>query len=67
MLRQGVGRLIRSHGDRGVVVIADPGHVSYRPQLLEALSGYRVEVLPWAEARTRLFAELKEMGLIRGD
>jgi ATP-dependent DNA helicase DinG len=67
MLRQGVGRLIRSHGDRGVVVIADPGHVSYRPQLLEALSGYRVESLPWAEARGRLFAELKEMGLIRGD
>ena len=67
MLRQGVGRLIRSHGDRGIVVIADPGHVSYRPQLLEALSGYRVEILPWAEARGRLFAELKEMGLIRGD
>jgi ATP-dependent DNA helicase DinG len=67
MLRQGVGRLIRSHGDRGVVVIADPGHISYRPQLLEALSGYRVETLPWAEARGRLFAELKEMGLIRGD
>ncbi|HET9450180.1 MAG TPA: helicase C-terminal domain-containing protein, partial [Aggregicoccus sp.] len=62
-LRQGVGRLIRSHGDRGVVIIADPGHASYRPQLLAALSGYRVETLTWAEARVRVHAELKEMGL----
>ena len=62
-LRQGVGRLIRSHGDRGVVIIADPGHASYRPQLLAALSGYRVETLSWAEARVRVHAELKEMGL----
>ena len=62
-LRQGVGRLIRSHGDRGVVIIADPGHASYRPQLLAALAGYRVEVLPWAQARMRVHAELVEMGL----
>jgi ATP-dependent DNA helicase DinG len=63
LLRQGVGRLIRSHNDRGVVVIADPGNPSYRPLLLEALTGYRVEVLPWAQARLRLHAELREMGL----
>jgi ATP-dependent DNA helicase DinG len=63
LLRQGVGRLIRSHNDRGVVVIADPGNPSYRPLLLEALTGYRVEVLPWAQARLRLYAELREMGL----
>jgi ATP-dependent DNA helicase DinG len=63
MLRQGVGRLIRSHADRGVVVIADPGNPSYRSQLLDALSGYRVEALPWAEARLRIHAALREMGL----
>ncbi|HEX8440541.1 helicase C-terminal domain-containing protein [Archangium sp.] len=65
MLRQGVGRLIRSHGDRGVVVIADPGHPSYRQLLLDALAGYRVELLPWSEARVRVFAAIEEMGLIR--
>jgi ATP-dependent DNA helicase DinG len=63
LLRQGVGRLIRSHADRGVVVIADPGNPSYRAHLLEALAGYRVEVLPWAQARLKLHAELREMGL----
>jgi ATP-dependent DNA helicase DinG len=63
LLRQGVGRLIRSHGDRGVVVIADPGNPSYRAHLLDALAGYRVEVLPWAQARLRLHTELREMGL----
>jgi ATP-dependent DNA helicase DinG len=67
LLRQGVGRLIRSHGDRGVVIIADPGSTSYRPLLLEALASYRVETLPWTEARIRLYAGLKAMGLIRGD
>jgi ATP-dependent DNA helicase DinG len=65
MLRQGVGRLIRSHGDRGVVVIADPGHPSYRQLLLDALAGYRVELLPWSEARVRVYAAIEEMGLIR--
>ncbi|KFE59544.1 DinG family ATP-dependent helicase YoaA [Hyalangium minutum] len=63
LMRQGVGRLIRSHNDRGVVVIADPGNPSYRSQLLDALSGYRVEALPWAEARLRIHAALREMGL----
>jgi ATP-dependent DNA helicase DinG len=63
LLRQGVGRLIRSHSDRGVVVIADPGNPSYRSQLLDALAGYRVEALPWAEARLRIHAALREMGL----
>ncbi|WP_224366891.1 helicase C-terminal domain-containing protein [Hyalangium versicolor] len=63
LLRQGVGRLIRSHADRGVVVIADPGNPSYRAQLLDALAGYRVEALPWAQARLKLHAELRAMGL----
>ncbi len=63
LLRQGVGRLIRSHTDRGVVVIADPGNPSYRGQIREALADYRVEVLPWAQARLKLHAELREMGL----
>jgi ATP-dependent DNA helicase DinG len=64
-LRQGVGRLIRSHADRGVVVIADPGHPSYRQLILDALAGYRVELLPWSEARMRLYSAIEEMGLIR--
>ncbi|MCP3101063.1 exonuclease [Myxococcus sp. K15C18031901] len=63
LLRQGVGRLIRSTTDRGVVIIADPGHPSYRAHLLEALDGYRVEALPWAQARLRIHAVLKQTGL----
>ncbi|RJS25880.1 exonuclease [Corallococcus sp. H22C18031201] len=63
LLRQGVGRLIRSASDRGIVIVADPGHASYRPHLMQALAGYRVEALPWAQARLLLHTELKEMGL----
>ena len=63
LLRQGVGRLIRSHSDRGVVVIADPGNPSYRAHLLAALADYRVEALSWAQARLKLHSELRSMGL----
>jgi ATP-dependent DNA helicase DinG len=62
-LKQGVGRLIRASDDRGVVVIADPGSPAYRAQLYEALEGYRVEALSWAQARVRLFHFLKKAGL----
>lgn len=62
-LRQGVGRLIRSPDDRGIVIIADPGSAAYRAKVLAALSGYRVEMLPWARARVRIFEVFKEMGL----
>lgn len=62
-LRQGVGRLIRSTSDRGVVIIADPGSPAYRKHVLAALAGYRVEVLPWSRARVRIFEALNEMNL----
>ncbi len=66
LLRQGVGRLIRSTGDRGVVIIADPGSATYRREVLAALQGYRVEILPWAQARKRLFHALRAMELHAG-
>ncbi len=62
-LRQGVGRLVRSPEDRGVVIVADPGSASYRRMVVAALEGYRVEVLPWARARVRLFEALTAFGL----
>ena len=40
-----------------------PGNSTYRAQLYEALEGYRVEALPWAQARVRIFHFLKRMGL----
>ncbi len=61
LLRQGVGRLVRGERDQGVVVVADPGAPSYRAQLYQALHGYRVEVLPWAQARVRLHQALREL------
>ncbi|MGQ0507454.1 MAG: helicase C-terminal domain-containing protein [Myxococcaceae bacterium] len=63
LLRQGVGRLVRSTEDRGVVIIADPGAATYRSEVLAALEGYRVEVLPWAKARLRIFDTLRGMRL----
>ncbi|HYX92888.1 MAG TPA: helicase C-terminal domain-containing protein, partial [Myxococcaceae bacterium] len=64
-LRQGVGRLVRSHQDRGVVVIADPGSPRYRERVIAALDGYRVEILPWARARLRIAEAIRAMGLER--
>lgn len=61
-LRQGVGRLVRSPHDKGVVVIADPGADTYRAQVYGALEGYRVEALPWSQARLRLHATLLAFG-----
>ncbi len=66
LLRQGVGRLIRSTSDRGVVIIADPGSATYRREVYAALDGYRVEALPWALARRRLFHQLRAMALHAG-
>jgi len=63
MLKQGVGRLIRSQDDRGVVIIADPGNPSYRAEVLAALADYRVEVLPWSQARLRVKQAFGQMGL----
>ena len=61
-LRQGVGRLVRSARDRGVVIVADPGHASYRAQVYAALEGYRVEALQWDQARWRVHQSLLNMG-----
>lgn len=63
LLRQGVGRLLRSQADRGVVVIADPGNPSYRSTLRAALEGYRVVELPWDAAWSLLQEELRAFGL----
>jgi ATP-dependent DNA helicase DinG len=52
-LKQGFGRLIRSHDDRGVVVLCDPRAVSkgYGEELLDALPPARRVVGRWAEIR----------------
>lgn len=63
LLRQGVGRLIRSPQDRGVVILADPGSPAYRAEVLAALDDYRVVELPWAQARRHIRDELTAMGL----
>ena len=46
-----------------IVNFADPGNPSYRAKLYEALEGYRVEALPWAQARVRLYQAMKRLGL----
>lgn len=62
-LRQGVGRLIRSGTDCGVVVVADPGAMAYRAQLYAALDGYRVEAMPWSQARVRIAQVFRSFGI----
>jgi ATP-dependent DNA helicase DinG len=56
LLRQGLARIVQATGERGVILLADPGPSTWRVPLLEALAGYRVETLPWAQARLRLQA-----------
>jgi ATP-dependent DNA helicase DinG len=50
-LKQGFGRLIRSHTDFGVVVLADPriASRSYGPVLLDSLPPARRIIGPWCE------------------
>ncbi|MGQ0641217.1 MAG: helicase C-terminal domain-containing protein, partial [Gemmatimonadaceae bacterium] len=57
-LKQGFGRLIRSHDDRGVVVLCDPRAVSkgYGEELLDALPPARRVVGRWAEIRREVAA-----------
>jgi ATP-dependent DNA helicase DinG len=57
-LKQGFGRLIRSHHDRGVVVLCDPRAVSkaYGEELLDALPPARRVVGPWEEIRNHVAA-----------
>ena len=62
-LKQGVGRLVRSGTDCGVVVIADPGAMAYRAQLYAALDGYRVESMPWSQARVRIAQVFRSFGI----
>ncbi len=62
-LKQGVGRLVRSGTDCGIVVIADPGAMAYRAQLYAALDGYRVESMPWAQARIRIAQVFRSFGI----
>ncbi|MGH7712492.1 MAG: ATP-dependent DNA helicase, partial [Gemmatimonadaceae bacterium] len=52
-LKQGFGRLIRSHADRGVVILCDPRAVSksYGEELLDALPPARRVVGRWDEIR----------------
>jgi ATP-dependent DNA helicase DinG len=62
-LKQGVGRLVRSGTDCGVVVIADPGAMAYRAQLYAALDGYRVESMAWGQARVRIAQVFRSFGM----
>jgi ATP-dependent DNA helicase DinG len=61
-LRQGVGRLIRSESDRGVVVVGDRRMLtrSYGPALLASLPPMR-----WLEEEDQLLAAIDELVLTR--
>lgn len=66
LLRQAAHWVLRGERGRGVVVLASPGDPAWRAQVYEALEGYRVEALPWAQARVRLFHALKVLGVSAG-
>lgn len=56
LFKQGVGRLIRHHLDRGVVVLFDTRIVEarYGRSFLQSLPPYTVESGPWPELRERI-------------
>lgn len=56
LFKQGVGRLIRHHLDRGVVVLFDTRIVEarYGRSFLQSLPPYAVESGPWPELRERI-------------
>ncbi len=60
LFKQGVGRLIRHHLDRGVVIVFDTRVVEsrYGRSFLQSLPPYRVESGPWPELRERIEAFL---------
>lgn len=60
-LKQGFGRLIRSHADRGVVVLCDPRAVSkgYGEELLDALPPARRVIGRWEEIRREVVEMFK--------
>ena len=61
LLRQAIQRLNCWPSEMAVIVLASPGSRAYRPELLSALDGQRVEVLPWSAARVRIYQELKSV------
>ncbi|MED4581369.1 ATP-dependent DNA helicase DinG [Brevibacillus choshinensis] len=56
MFKQGVGRLIRHHLDRGVVIVLDTRVVEsrYGRSFLQSLPPYQVESGPWPTLRERI-------------
>ena len=48
-----------SSDERKVIVIAHPGAAQHRDALIDALDGYRPEVVPWSLARVKIYETLR--------
>lgn len=62
LLRQTIDRLTVWPNEIAVIVLAHAGSRSYRADVLAALQGHRVEMMPWSRARVRIYEELKASG-----
>ncbi|MBI4231079.1 MAG: hypothetical protein HY608_09625 [Planctomycetes bacterium] len=67
LLRQGAGRLLRSHADRGVVFLLDARFLKkgYRDATVQALPGGRILALPLTQALQAAERFLQSHGLVR--
>lgn len=59
LLRHWLSTCAFSSDERRVIVIAYPGAAQHRDALIEALDGYRPEVVPWSLARVRIYETLR--------
>ncbi len=67
LLRQGAGRLLRGHADRGVVFLLDARFLKkgYREATVQALPGGRILALPLTQALEAAGQFLQSHGLVR--
>jgi ATP-dependent DNA helicase DinG len=59
LLRHWLSTCASSFDERRVIVIAHPGAAQHRDALIDALDGYRPEVVPWSLARVKIYETLR--------
>ncbi|HYR55394.1 MAG TPA: exonuclease domain-containing protein [Myxococcaceae bacterium] len=59
LLRHWLSTCTTSSDEKRVIVIAHPGAAQHRDALIDALEGYRPEVVPWSLARVKIYETLR--------
>jgi ATP-dependent DNA helicase DinG len=67
MLRHWLSTCASTLDEKRVIVIAHPGAAQHRDALIDALDGYRPQVVPWGLARIKIYEELRAIAAARLD